>query len=331
MHTSTARIYAATASVALAALTGCAGGSSQMTPPAIVHPTGHPKMTRSFFRPDAKVKPLIFVSDQSGYVNIYQQGDKKLVGQIFNLTAPQGMATDTAGNLYVTNGYFTSTETIEVYAPPYTGAPTLTLDDGGSSTNPNSVAVSLLGVVAVANGNGSVVFYAKNSTTSCATISDPTKLGAAAFDSFDDKGNLYVAGYSGSASVVVKLDGGCKANGMTLLTTTNTLSFARGIQVDKADRIAILDDGSPQVVYTYDPPKNGSLGSPISTAILKLISRRTNFFALAFLASGRDFYTVNYNDVASEYDHPAGGKPDAVINLGGIGPGGVAVTPPLVP
>ena len=93
-----------------------------------------PVTAPSFMSRDAVGKPLIFFSDYKNMVlDIYTQArPNKMVGQItgFGNTYPGGLATDTARNLYVTNG-----ENVVVYAPPYTGPPTLTLSDNGYFSN----------------------------------------------------------------------------------------------------------------------------------------------------------------------------------------------------
>jgi hypothetical protein len=266
-----------TASVALAILAGCSGGSSPMAPaPLRLAPDGGPQslqqqaaearvnsilalhrgivsprplIAASFMNANAVHRPLIFVADGVSNVDIYPQAgkDQKMVGQITGLNGAFGLATDAARNVYiVSNG---NSGEVLVYAPPYTSAPKLTLDDSGSF--PFGVAVSHQGVVGVANtcsapscpsGSSNVTFFAKNSTTACATVADPTNFAIVFYDAFSDKGNLYIAGFDPSFNAVVgEIAGGCNATKITLLTTTNTLGFPSGIQVDKADRVAILN------------------------------------------------------------------------------------------
>lgn len=360
MRNSGGACYTLIASVAVMMLAGCSGGSSQINPTPVgpgagiqsvrsqvvqngrigysmLTPIGsivlnHSSTRSSFMKADAVGKPLVFVADQEGVVDIYlQAGQNELVGQITGLSTPQNLATDSARNVYIANGYFTSNANVLVYAPPYTGAPTLTLDDSGNS--PTAVAVSASGVVAVTNQGGTVNFYAKNVTTPCATIADQAHFAAVAYDAFDDRGNLYIIGYNArGSSVFGKIGGACKAKSIERLTTGNSISFARGIEINRADRIAILDDARQHVIYTYNPPKMGSLGAPVSTTGITGGSS-TSPLAFAFLASGHDFYAVYYAGVADEYDYPAGGAPENTIVVAGgdVTPGGVAVTPPLVP
>ena len=214
-------------------------------------------------------QPLIFNSDPStGAVNIFPQAgtNQKMIGQITGLSKPQGLATDTNGNLYVAD---TSSANVRVYAPPYTKAATLTLDDRGHS--PYGVAVSPLGVVAVTDLNGSVSFFAKNATKACATVSDrnfPTIY----YDAFDHNGNLYIDGAqsvivnSTQDTVVGEITGGCQAKKIALLLKPQ-VAYAipgGGVQIDKAHRIAIQHTDNA-LIETYNPPQNGTLGNPVST------------------------------------------------------------------
>ncbi len=365
MRISKATSSALTAAAVLTILAGCSGGSSQLAPPLGGDPSsatqpvrelvvagrrfsdsvfvrnsligvGHP-VIRSFFSTAAKGKPLIFVSDATNnVVDIYLQAHKnKLVGQITGFTYLQGVATDRAGNLYVATQ--PNSPQIFVYAPPYTGAPRLTLNDSGGF--PTAVAISRWGVVAVANecnvpscgaGTSSITFYAKNSTEPCATIAlDPTKFSYLAYGAaFDHNGNFYFDGANSTfSSVFGEISGGCKATKARLLTTTNTVKFAQGIQIDKRGRVAVVDTSSA-LIDTYEPPKKGSFGSPVSTTLL---TGSSNPVTIAFLSSGCAFYvTDGTDDVVNEYKYPAGGAATNTISVGGTALG-VSVTPPLVP
>ncbi len=293
-------------------------------------------------------KPLVFIS-YGGAIDIYLQGGKnKLVGQI---TGPIGddLATDTAGDLYSANESFSS-NTVTVYAPPYTEGPKLTLT--GRVSYP--LAVSRQGTVAVlgcTNPSGSqctggFLFYAAGSTTPCATVvvdlsAFPNGIFGAAFD---HNGNLYFDG-TGSGTdaplAVGKIAGGCKAKNAETLTTTNAVVYAGDIKVNKTGRIAILAaiGTSPYqvVIYTYDPPKHGSLGSPVSsTPLPETIDNASGTFA--FQASGRrlwsGYYGVgsSYISGAYEFAYPAGGAPEkTIVGDPDLETLGVAVTPALIP
>jgi hypothetical protein len=156
---------------------------------------------------------------------------------------------------------------------------------------------------------------------------------------FDRKGNLYFDGGNSAYELSVgKIDGGCKAKRARTLTINNTITAGGGIQVDKAGRIAIFDasNKSAVVIDTYDPPKGGSLGSPVSTT--PLTTSGNPYWTFVFLASGRGLWTPyegvgpSYAPGTSKFLYPAGGAPEKTV----IGPPesidyAVAVTPVLVP
>jgi hypothetical protein len=361
MYTSKVTRHAINASIVLAMLAGCSGGVSQMAP-KLAQPgaasvqdgrvnrilasqrsivSSHPVTTPSFFNPDAKGKPLIFLSDATNSaVDIYLQADKyqKMVGQITGL-GPGALAADTAGNLYVGNYTSSGVSNIPVYAPPYTGPPQTTLDDSGYFDT--GVAVSTAGVVAAANqcdapncnSTGNVTFYARNSTTACATIADPKNFPHPVYDAFDDKGNLYIEGFSSPSgtTVIGEVKGACKAKKIMLLKVANPPSLS-GIQVDKRDRIALLTYGNStyEILNLYKTPKNGSLGSPISSTQFALPVSGLGPVVFVFSASNAHAYTVDVGSafLMDKYDFPAGGAAKKTIEGAWTG---LAVTPPSVP
>ncbi len=380
MRISNASSRTLTISATLAMLAACSGASSQLSPAAVGQISGaatqsadqpalgksrfinailaqrrsgvqvHGVTTPSFFSPAAKSKPLVFVSDSTAnVVNIFlQRGANKMVGQITGLNFPVGLTIDAQRNLYVANA---SGSDVLVYAPSYTKAPKLTLDDTGEL--PVGVAVSPQGLVAVVNAcaapscpppyYSSVTFYSKNATTPCATVSDPSKIpfmgGGGAFD---DKGNFFTDGYNNSSVALIgEITGGCNAKAIKLLTTGNTISVALEIRVDKADRIALLQgyDGH-QEIDAYRAPQSGSLGNPVVICPVTGIPGEPaeGSFDFAFLTSGRDIYTVTSYEVSSqpgvllEYGYPAGGTYEKIRALPAPEmPGGLALAPALLP
>jgi hypothetical protein len=351
------------ASATLAMLAGCSGGSSptQFSPggpgaggqsvrrqvastgrtdnsllsPTIARISHEPIATASFMDRRAVGKSLIFVSDAAdGVVDIYPQAGKnqKMVGQITGLTQPQGITTDKKGDLYVAN---TNSSNVLVYAPPYTGAPKMTISDAHEF--PADVAVSSAGVVAITNicdapkcrlNTGNVVLYAKGSTKSCATVSySGSNFTRVMFGEFDSTGVLYIdgmnSGYQTSFGIVA---GGCNATSITNLGYIYTVSFPGGIQIDKAGNIAFCDQVN-QVVDTFAPPVNGAFGNPVSTTPL---TGSISPLGIAILASGTNLYAADSggSGLAEEYKYTAGGAAENTIAVGGQ-PIGIAVTPPL--
>lgn len=288
----------------------------------------------SFMDREVVGKALIFVSttsSSSGVVNIYKASNPPtLVGQI-TPPFPEGLATDTAKNLYVA-----SNSNVLVYAPPYTGSPILTIDDPGYYAN--GVAISPNGVIGVTNfcnapscgtGTGSVVLYAKNGTEPCVTLPAPPEFQLVFFDAFDDEGNLYIdgLGYSDNA-VIAKVERGCNAKKIRLLTAQN-IQVSQGIQVDKKDRVAIYDPHQ-NTIFAYKAPKGGSLGYPVKSVLIPSPGDPVNF---VFSKEGSHVFTAEQDvsgGIMHKFAYPAGGAPKYTLSVGGA-PQGIAITPTLLP
>jgi hypothetical protein len=351
------------ASATLALLAGCSGGNSSavfspggpsvggqsaqrqiastgradnsLLPPTIARISHTPVATASFMDPRAIGTSLIFVSDAAdGVVDIYPKAgmNQKMVGQITGLTQPQGITTDRNGDLYVAN---TNSSNVLVYAPPYTGAPMMTISEPREF--PADVAVSSAGVVAITNicnaptcrlDTGNVKIYAKGSTKSCATVSDSAfNFTRVMFAEFDKNGALYIDGLNGGYQTSFGLvTGGCQATSITNLAYIYTVAFPGGIQIDKAGRIAFCDPYRQQVA-TFDPPVNGAFGNPVSTTPL---TGSTSAVGIAILSFGANLYAADSggSGLAEEYKYTAGGTAENTIAVGGQ-PIGIAVTPPL--
>ncbi|MBV9719352.1 MAG: hypothetical protein JOZ77_08530 [Candidatus Eremiobacteraeota bacterium] len=323
----------ATASIAFAMLPGCSGNSLQAAPDSLgqIASGAQGATTGSLLTASAKPKPLIFVSDERhNNVDIFlQSGGNHVVGRISGIYEPLRVATDRANNVYIADG----NGNVSVFAPPYTGPPSLVLSGGYAF----GVAVSknrLVAAVGYPQGVPSVTFFAKGASTPCATVTSPG-FSIMNSDAFDGQGNLYIEGRDPSNQTEIgEVTGGCNATAITPLTTANALIYSDGgIQVDKQGRIAILTDNSASsfVIYTYNPPVSGSLGNPVSTTIL---SHQKGPFGFAFLASGAGVYVAGFlESTVKEYAYPGGGVAIRKLRIHGFRglPSDVAVTPPLVP
>jgi len=270
--------------------------------------------------------PKIFVSDAvSNVVNIYDKTGKML-GQLTGFSQPQGLAADLKGNLYVAD---TNNSEIKVYAPPYTKAPKILADPGYF---PAGVAVLTVGkttYVGVSNicsapncTQGGFIVY-KNGKSKGAFQS--SNIYRVYFCGFDAKGNLYADGQNSSGGGVY----GVVPNAINNKTaykvdsTGNTIVFPGGVQVNLQGKIAI-DDQSGAAIYTYNPPKGGTFGSPVKTTPLSGSGDTVTF---AFTSSDKDVWTADALNASSyEFAYPAGGSPVTTISVGGQ-PIGVAVVP----
>jgi hypothetical protein len=272
----------------------------------------------------------IFVSDAANnVVNIYNTSGKQLA-QLTGFSEPQGLATDSKGNLYIAD---TGNSQIQVFASPYTKKPKLYADPG---QYPAGVSVTIVGkttylgvtnIISTSDGPGSVTIY-KNGKAGKA-ISN-TNFARVYFDSFDASGNLYIDGENSDGGVVVGEIAKATTTGkkIAVLTTKNSIEFPGGVQVTTKGLIAI-DDQDSFAVYTYKAPVKGSLGNPTKTTDLTGSGDPVTF---AFTSTNTDLWTADAVDAASnEFAYPKGGSPLHSIAVTGGEPIGVAIVPAQVP
>jgi hypothetical protein len=267
----TAQILAAAAAIAM--LAGCSGSTiSSLVPTGSEQPSSTGNAPKGFTSHAGKKAggEVAFISDFNNHaVYVIRRGQ---LAATLDVDAPEGLAVDTAHNLYVAN---VAGSNVLVYAPPYNGTPTALTDPG---FRPNGVAVDARGDVAVASyesnsyGLGSIAFYAKGATSPTKVIVGDSKFAADYYCAFDASGNLYLDGKNGSGAFEAgEVVGGIGGKAVKPLTTGNLLQYPGGMQVSKTGKIAILDQsqgsGTP-TIYTYNPPSHGSLGTPVATTPL---------------------------------------------------------------
>jgi hypothetical protein len=269
------------AAATLAVSAGCSGSAGTTLAPAPL--AAKVPQVRS----EKSTGPFQFISDWNNHAVyiIDRQGNTTTLP----VDSPDGLAVDASRALYVVNG---AGSNVLVYAPPYTGNPKI-LSDAGAE--PVGVAVDRDGNVAVTSvgspsaGPGGIVFYAKGATSPTKTIQANGRFAGDYYCAFDAHGNLFLDSKNGSGPFEAgEVAGGIAGNSVTPLTTRNLLTYPAGIAVTKSGKIAILDqsDGTaPATIYTYDPPKRGSLGNPVATTTL---ASANNAVAFAFQGARGD-------------------------------------------
>jgi hypothetical protein len=277
-------------------------------------------------------------------VSVFNRGGGTTARITAGISAPTGIATDAAEQLYIAN---TGGGNVLVYAKPYTSL-TLTIPD--TVGIPVGVAVSTTGIVAVMNGglgtaSGNVTFYAKGSTTPCVTVASNAGLYPMT-GAFDAAGNLFILAdhlvKGRDTTFVGEISGGCSATSVAILRTGNALAQPNALQVRRGS-ILVMDQpvgnqgpvlaNLDSVIYTYAPPVNGSLGSPL---IVTKLTQGITPTAFALSANGNRVWTVHSGLGAGriEYTFPAGRfmKSQNQNPQGGLfTPGGIAVNPPAIP
>jgi hypothetical protein len=326
--------------VAVALLAGCSGtgGSQSSTPTSGLNPAsvgGHglgvqslhlgasytsvkaPKVHRdtgkSHVSPGAKAVPrLLFVSDDSSEdVYIFSLPAMALMGTLTGFSEPQGMCTDKAGNIWITN-----TGTLQIYQYSRTGTLLNTLSDPNG--DPVGCAVyKANGDLAVTNifntsGPATVEVYA-NATGTPTAYNNPSQ-SENFFDAYDNQGNLYVDGFGNSGFSLSVLPNGSS----TMSTVTvggGTITFPGGVNWKPATGLVVGDQECSSGSCLDAVSISGNTGTITGTTPLSnsngggcdvdqsTISPFGKFFAGGCITTG------SAPSTAARWAYPAGGIP----------------------
>jgi len=273
------------------------------------------------------VPSTVAVSDDgTNTVDIFDESGT-LQATLTGFSEPQGLTSDRKGTLYIAD---TENSQIQVWASPYSGPSTPWADPGqfpvGVDVRNNGAFGAVTNIITSDDGPGSVSIYRNGSAV--ANITDSNLL-EAFYGAFDATGNFYFDGFNGSGEVFVAVIAHANTGGRTVqyLTTSNTIGFPGGVQVNNDGTIDVGDQ-EPTQIYTYNPPSGGSLGSPISTTVL---GSSVDVVTFALKIHNHNLYTGDAGAASSqEYSFP-GGVLENSISSGLIEPIGVALTPAQMP
>lgn len=252
----------------------------------------------------ASGKNLIYAAVQnagSGQVNIYSTRGQaqQPIGVITNgVNNPEGLAVDSAGDLYVTN---LNSSTVTVYQPGQL-SPKATYSNGVSM--PNGVAVGADGTIYVANetggpgGVGSVTEYANGNPNPVRTLTLP---GLYAFAvALDATGDLYVSWFDLSTYTpsIYKYAPG-STNGTNLdLNLPSSIFPAFSLAFDSAgDLVLAVENGNnllpPKYIAVFPPGATNPSNEIEEGSVQDII------YAIAFPRSTPGLYYVtstNFHD-----------------------------------
>lgn len=324
-----------TGAAVLTVLAGCLPSVAQKMPKYSVTRPGVVAGPRVFHHPFVSpalvgLPSTIAISDfGNNDVNVYDDSGNLMATLTSGLSNPQGMASDRKGNLYIAN---TGAGNISVWAAGFNGPPT-TWDDSGQfpadvDVRNNGGFGAATNIFAQNGGPGSVTLYRNGNNI--ANVADPSVL-EAFFCAFDKTGNLYFDGFDANGAIAVWEIAHANTGGRTVqeLTYNATILFPGGVQVTNDGHIAIQDQSGFQIL-TFNPPVNGSLGTPTATTPLTGAGDPVTF---AFKKFNHHLYTADAALLDSnEYPYPAGGSPENTISISGASlPIGTAVIPTQMP
>jgi hypothetical protein len=206
------------------------------------------------------ITTMVFASDiYNNVVDIFDFNSGQQIGQIGGLSQPQGLATDTNGNLYEAD---TNTQHINIYAPYSVNNPTV-IDESGVNGGEYPVGLHVdkhlnLWVANIcSNGCGSpgnVMKYPYGSSTGTALNGGPSR---AYFVTTDSSGNVWADGEDSNGAPIY----GYWAKGAgSFIPVPVKLNFPGSVQFDAYGHM-ILDDqlGDPATGYSRVDILNGGM------------------------------------------------------------------------
>lgn len=230
------------------ALVGCAQGGSSAGAPLLpaARALTSPHTSHGWLAPEARTKPVIYVSDNSANaIEIYAQGasNPSPIGQITDgISAPLGNFVDASGTLYVANN---GNNTVTEY-PKGSTSPSVTLSSGISG--PISVAADNKGDVAVGEFAGSTILeFAPGSSNPSVTITLLNQPEALAFDRLN---HLWAAWNVNTGSQLVGHLSKCAHMRAVCTDQGITEGESGGLAIDTAGNL-ILGDQTNHVVNIY--------------------------------------------------------------------------------
>ncbi len=301
--------------VVTALLAGC-GAQSQQAVPLAGAPETAPaaRAIRTWMSPDAHRHNLLYISDNSGFVYVFQYPTGKLVGTIGGFDGSSGLCADSKGNVFITN-----TDGQDVLEYAHGGKkPIATFLLFGAF--PNGCAVDpASGNLAVTNfatspsqGPGNVAVFAK-------AQGNPTFYTAKGFmeylfAGYDGNGNLFVDGVNSGTSQSLFAELASGSSTLSNLTVSQSMGFPGGIQWD--GKYMAIEDDMKDTIYRMN--FSGSTGTVAGTVHLSARSHLVVQFWLQgdtiivpFGGSPRTVKKIGF------WNYPDGGKPMAQFD--GIG------------
>ncbi|HEY1883226.1 MAG TPA: hypothetical protein VGG51_09345 [Candidatus Cybelea sp.] len=267
MNVSNMRLYGL-GILAAGMLGGCSGFQSAPTTvgasPAQVTRALHPDHRASWISPDAKNKKLLYISDAgSNDVDIFALPSGKPVGTLSGFNESYGMCSE-GSHIWVAN--LLASEIVEYKAG--TSTPVATLQDSGQypagcSYDKTTGNLAVSNVENTLYGEGSVAVYAKAAgkpkTYTCSGLFNYWFVG------YDDAGNLYADGSSGSGGsfAFCGLRKGSKS--MQNISLNRSIEYPGQVQWD--GKYVTVSDQNTNTIYRFTIA--GATGSEKGSTALK--------------------------------------------------------------
>ena len=255
----------------------------------------------------------LFVANQTGtvseYVPPYNQGPAAVAG---GLNHPQALAVDARGNLFVANG--NGSNTVNVYAPPYTGGPAATI--ASNVNDPVGLALDAAADLFVVNAAANTVAeyappYTGPPTIISRGLNTPNSL------ALDARGNLFVANLNSTPNSVIEYAPPFSDASVPVATITNGVNEQGSIALVSSN-LFIPNQGANTVT---------EYAAPYTNAPTTIAGGQSQPLALAVDSTGI-LYVANYgNNTVTVYTAPYAPGSWSTIATGISAPLALALSP----
>jgi len=314
---------------AVAILAACnAGSQSELNPPAMVWQAN---LERPPIVPQKKSQALLYISEVFGNaVEVYSFPQLKKVAKLKHLKSPQGLCTDTNGDVWITLSGGSSGGSAVEFAHGGT-TPIADLADPGYSpvecaVDPTTGNLALANISGTKQGQpGSVAVYA-DAQGSPTIYQAPGSMQLVEGCAYDDQGNLYADGSNGGSFVLAELpQGGTQFNDVPVSSSSGTIHHPNAVRWDGT--YVVVDDAEPTQSALYQIEVTPSEGQIVDQITLQ-DSSQVSGFSIGALGSS-DIVVAPEPNAATVpfYNYPAGGNPISGMTLSGLkGPVGSVIS-----
>jgi hypothetical protein len=283
----------------------------------------------SWMLPEAKSETLLYVSDlYNNLVDVYSYPNLKVVGQLkTDMLSPDGLCTDKKGDVFVVNNTPNDDDVLEFAHGGTT--PIQTLSDPAQvavscSVDPVTGNLAVTNIENISEGPGSISIY--TGATGYPMMYSAPNIGSYYYCGYDDKGNLYIDGFSGGISEgsfeFAEMPKG-KATFNSIALKGATINFPGNIFYDgKYVDVADQDEARNGYIITSAIYRTtGSGGKVVSGDILQNSDDVT-----AYLVDGTSLLGTNfYGTTVGFWKYPKSKKETNTIT-GFSGPIGIALS-----
>lgn len=262
--------------------------------------------------------PFIFVTQNNSTVQVFSYPKAKLVYTLTGFAGVSGACADREGHAYIADP---GKSTIVEYLPGEVN-PIAVLND--QDYQPTDCAIDpTTGNVAVANEyshdytSGTIAIY--NRTSARPRILTDPNIYRPEHCGYDDKGNLYVDGYTKGLDIDLDM-----LPARSTIFTNLTLEIALGnpgsVQWD--GKYLALSDRVSNVIYQLEIA--GSHANEVSSSVLNGVNYGLNAF---WIVGGKVVGVSSIDELIGIWKYPAGGSAQRLVTVNGsYGPLGVTVT-----